>query len=363
MRALPCLHGHGYECLVGESQAFPLLDQFVRVRLINANSLDLQKFQFDYDLSFSVLFFNGDGTLYGRFGSWEHQRNPQDKTTSSFESSLRGALDVHRGYPNNRTLLSAKQGKPVKYRTPLDMPGLKGKFRDELNWVEKWSRAVSIAIKSETPSPRAKGPGADFPSESCLSIPFVRDHRDGFGTCLSLRIKKLAGDSPVRKAGLREGDFLLGAEGQSLISAADLSWVLHHFSDAGGKLELFARRDSRTAVVQVDLGPSWRLKSDISEEWEPGRCGRWPLVESSSSIFLIPNGLLRGDKLALKAEHVGQYNKHAAAKRAGWKKGDALVGVAGHGSRLSESELIGLILQKHSPGRNCRHKFSGGARK
>ena len=109
MRALPCLHGHGYECLVVESQVSPLLDQFVRVRLIKANSLDLQKFQFDYDLSFSVLFFNGDATLYGRFGSWEHQRNPQDKANASFESSLPGALDVHRGYANNCTLLSAKQ--------------------------------------------------------------------------------------------------------------------------------------------------------------------------------------------------------------------------------------------------------------
>jgi hypothetical protein len=39
------------------------------VRVINANSLDLAKFQFDYDLSFSTIFFNADGTVYGRFGS------------------------------------------------------------------------------------------------------------------------------------------------------------------------------------------------------------------------------------------------------------------------------------------------------
>ncbi|MDC0158022.1 peptidase, partial [Verrucomicrobia bacterium] len=69
---------------------------------------------------------------------------------------------------------------------------------------------------------------------------------------------------------------------------------------------------------------------------------------------------LTGDKLALKAEHVGQYNKHAAAKRAGWKKGDVLIGVERLRSRLSESELIGLILQKHSPGKKIRAQILRG---
>jgi S1-C subfamily serine protease len=69
---------------------------------------------------------------------------------------------------------------------------------------------------------------------------------------------------------------------------------------------------------------------------------------------------LTGDKLALKAEHVGQYNKHAAAKRAGWRKGDVLVGVEGLSSRLSESELIGLILQKHAPGKKLPARILRG---
>ncbi len=368
LRCVPCLACMGMDTsvLLENSRLSPLLDQFVRVRLINANSLDLQKFQFDYDLSFSVLFFNGDGTLYGRFGSWEHQRNPQDKTTSSFESALRGALDVHRGYPNNRDLLSAKQGKPVKYRTPLDMPGLKGKFRDELNWSgEVVKSCVHCHQIGDSLRLEQRDQGRTFP----LSLVYPYPPSETIGMNLEpvypLRIKNLSGDSPVRKAGLREGDFLLGAEGQSLISAADLSWVLHHFSDAGGKLELFARRGSRTAVVQVDLGPTWRLKSDISR-----RVGTWPMramafggikfIDLSDSQRSALG--LRGDKLALKAEHVGQYNKHAAAKRAGWKKGDVLVGVGGLESRLSESELIGLILQKHSPGKKLPAQILRGSK-
>ena len=46
-----------------------LMDQFVCVRLVQANRLDLTKFQFDYDLTFSVFFMNPDGTIYGRYGT------------------------------------------------------------------------------------------------------------------------------------------------------------------------------------------------------------------------------------------------------------------------------------------------------
>lgn len=71
LRCVPCLSCMGLDSAVlmqGDELA-PLLDQFVCVRVINANALDLTKFQFDFDLSFSTLFFNGDGTVYGRYGS------------------------------------------------------------------------------------------------------------------------------------------------------------------------------------------------------------------------------------------------------------------------------------------------------
>src|SRR5678815_2094315 len=75
LRCVPCMSCMGIDAgVLTEPELAPLLDKFVRVRVINANALDLSRFQFDYDLSFSTLFFNGDGTVYGRFGSWTHQK-------------------------------------------------------------------------------------------------------------------------------------------------------------------------------------------------------------------------------------------------------------------------------------------------
>src|ERR1043165_6663430 len=106
LRCVPCMACMGIDAgVLTEPELQPLLDKFVRVRVINANALDLSLFQFDYDLSFSTMFFNGDGTVYGRYGSWTHQKNSQDKTTAGFKKALEAALRIHNGYPANKSSL------------------------------------------------------------------------------------------------------------------------------------------------------------------------------------------------------------------------------------------------------------------
>jgi serine protease Do len=93
LRCVPCMACMGMDQgILSDASLAPLLDQFVCVRVINANTLDLEVFQIDYDLSFSTVFFNGDGTIYGRFGSWQHQKNPEDADLSAFKHSLTATL-------------------------------------------------------------------------------------------------------------------------------------------------------------------------------------------------------------------------------------------------------------------------------
>src|SRR3954468_23201661 len=107
LRCVPCLACAGIDASVlTEPDLQPLLDQFVCVRVINANALDLSLFQFDYDLSFSTIIFNADHTIYGRFGSWQHQRDAMDDSTAGYKSALEAALAIHRGYPANKDSLA-----------------------------------------------------------------------------------------------------------------------------------------------------------------------------------------------------------------------------------------------------------------
>ena len=129
LRCVPCLSCVGLDAeVLKEPSLGPLLDQFVCVRLINANAIDLARFQFDYDLSFSTLFFNADGTVYGRYGSWVHQADPDAKETIGYRRALEGALAIHRGYPQNGVTLAGKQGAPTPFRTPVEIPALAEKY-------------------------------------------------------------------------------------------------------------------------------------------------------------------------------------------------------------------------------------------
>ncbi|MFN9988307.1 MAG: thioredoxin family protein, partial [Pirellula sp.] len=59
LRCVPCKACTGLdESVLRAKELQPQLDHFVCVRLINANAIDLSKFQFDYDLSFSTLVFH-----------------------------------------------------------------------------------------------------------------------------------------------------------------------------------------------------------------------------------------------------------------------------------------------------------------
>jgi len=136
LRCVPCLGclGIDTEVLMENRDLAPLMDQFVRVRVINANSLDLSLFQFDFDLSFSVLFFDGEGNIYGRFGSWEHQEDSQNRATAGLRLALERVLQLHEHRETRLASLAGKKGDPMPWPTPVDMPAFQGKYRPELDW-------------------------------------------------------------------------------------------------------------------------------------------------------------------------------------------------------------------------------------
>ena len=55
-------------------------------------------------------------------------------------------------------------------------------------------------------------------------------------------------------------------------------------------------------------------------------------------------------ELALRAKHVGQYNEHAVAKRAGFLKDDIVLAIDGDRSPITESSLITKFMQTKRPG-------------
>lgn len=141
------------ELVESDPRVKPLLDQFVRVRIVGTNGLDLSLFQFDYDQSFAVFFLNADKTIYCRYGTRSHRTNwSDDVSIEGLGKAMEGVLELHKQFPSNRDLLKAKTGLKPLFPTPNNSRCLKTSIHPELNTRVKLFKAAFIAIKLEMQS-------------------------------------------------------------------------------------------------------------------------------------------------------------------------------------------------------------------
>ena len=63
---------------------------------------------------------------------------------------------------------------------------------------------------------------------------------------------------------------------------------------------------------------------------------------------------LKKDEMALLIKHIGEYGPHAAAKNAGFRKDDIIVSIDGKTTRLSESAMLGYLIQNKKPGEKVK---------
>lgn len=354
VRCVPCMSCAGIDASVlQEPELVPLLDQFVCVRVINANALDLSRFQFDYDLSFSAIMFNGDGTVYGRYGSWLHQKDPLNKTTASFKKALTAAVAIHQGYPGNKAALSGKQGGPTPYQTPVDFPTLAAKYQSKLDWNGKVvASCVHCHMVGDAFRAYYRSQKQPVPVEWIYPQPSIETLGITLSTDDIAKVEAVAADSPAAKAGVQAGDSFLSLNQQPLVSIADVSWILHR-SPESGELPAMIQRSGKTTAITLELPAGWRLKSDIGK-----RVGTWPMRAMAFGGMKIDDigdaereslGLSK-DQMAMRIFHVGQYGEHAAAKKAGFQKDDILVELGDLKQRITESAIIGHLLQEHLPG-------------
>lgn len=359
LRCVPCLACMGIDAqvLLEEKELARLLDQFVCVRLINANALDLSIFQFDYDLSFTTMFFNGDRTIYGRYGSWKHQKNSQDTATAGFMKAMQAALEIHRGYPANKPALSTKQGAAMPFKAPTEIPMLAEKYKPQLDWEGKvvgscvhchmigaayqsWYRQKRQAMPEEWlhPWPEPETVGLELSSDEIA------------------RVVAVAEGSAASAAGLKAGDDITSINGEPLVSIADVSWALHR-APASASLAVAVKRQGEAKNLTLALPDGWRRKSEVAR-----RAAIWPMrgmalgglrIEDLSDDERAKRSLSK-DGLALLVTNVGQYGMHAAAKRAGFQKDDIVVELDGIRERRNEAGLLDHLLTKRFPGEKVR---------
>jgi len=362
LRCIPC-----EECvkldddLVDQDPAIQqLLQKFVCVRQVSTNGLDLATFQYDTDQSFAVFMLNADGTIYGRFGTRSHRTEWfGDVSLTGMAKALQGALELHADYPNNKESLAGKHGPKPLYPSPEKFPSLKDKYTDSLNYSGNVVRSC-IHCHQIGDARRDYYRSRNTPMPQRLIFPYP--HPKSVGLILDPKekatITKIVPDSPADRSGFRSGDEILTLDNQPLLSMADVQWVLEQAPPAGGNVSAVVLRDGKRVNLTLELAAGWRRADDIS--WRVSSWGYRRMATGGMLLAALPAeerqeaGLTNPKQMALKVEHLGQYGAHAAAKKAGFKKGDVLVEFDGRTNLLREADLFERGLTKLKPGDKVR---------
>lgn len=331
-----------------------LMDQFICVRVPQANGMDLSRFQFDYDMSLAVFFLHADGTILGRYATRTGRDNEdQDMNIAGFARAMEKTLELYKNYDKIKPSLAGKQSLPVKVATPEQFPTLKPKFTDKLDYdgaVAKSCIHCHNIREAERSYARANGQ----PLDEQLLYPYPAPNVVGliFDPVECATLKAVLPGSDARTAGLKAKDKLLSINNQPLVSIADVQWVLHQARNSD-TLQVRYERDGKTEEAKLVLQPDWRKASEIS--W---RATTWDLRRQAFGGMLLENlsaeerekRNLPLDQMALLVKHVGQFGEHARAKQAGFLKDDVIVDWSGQNDKKSETELIAWILNEQKPG-------------
>ncbi len=329
------------------------MEQFVRVRMVQGNGMDLSLFQFDYDLTFAAFFMNADKTIYGRFGTRaEFENAAKDISIEGFKQALEAALTLHEEYPENKAVLAAKTGPEPEKKTPEAFPALLryastldfnsrinqqcihchqiGEAQRELHWYDR------KPIPDEILYP--------FPMPDVLGLHFSPKHR--------AKISKIESGSSAEKDGFRRADEILTLDGQPIISIADVQWVLHRSSE-NTTLPATVDRHGKKINLTLTLNPGWRKGSDIS--WRT-TTGELRLVALGGMVLQDLSDAERQRKgigeenMALSVERVSRGGRRSSgqtnAQEAGIRRGDIIVAYGDSTDRLTESGIIAYVLQE-----------------
>ena len=305
------------------------------------NGVDLQRFQFDYDLTWAALFLHHDGTVLGRYGSSSADGPMSTNSLAGLQRTMGLALDAYRSLPTRRAEFALKVGPKPDYSQPEKIPskmigramqreGTKGCIHCHM--VHDGLNEVAASKPSYDPKAIYKYP---FPENVGFSVEKIEQ----------TKIASVRPGSPAYDAGLRAGDVIDKIDGQPILSLADIQFVLH-FKPESAKLKIDSRRGGETHARTLQLSPGWRA-NDFSWRgslWAmPPAPGLWAqeLDADERKRRDIPDG-----KLAIKVRGLFK-----PAVRKALKKNDIIVSYDGRTDEVTGAQFhMYLRLNKYKPG-------------
>lgn len=327
----------------------PLYERYVCLRITNMRGVNLELFQFDYDLTFSALLMNADGTVYHRFGGRDERGPEQWLTLGSLETLLRHTLEDDREY---RATL-ARDAEPLREPIAQTSPARAELVLERVPSFKKRDKGECIHCHSIQPALYEEALAAGSWTESRRwryssprRIGFDLDRED------QARLIEVMAGSSAWRAGLRVGDRLHRLAGVEVMSATDVMFQLDRFPAAGGELLAEVEREGQGLRLSLPLAADWKLGTPLEFAWRPFKWGFTPAPGFGGRRLereqLVERGLIDAGQegelpFALRVTYLvtwGENQRYGrAAAAAGLREGDLLTAVAGKRDFVSGDHL------------------------
>ena len=189
---------------------------FVCVRITRMNGVDIGRFEFDFDCTWSGFFIDPDLNVYSRYGGRD-EGEPEDRlSTDSLLNTMNEVLQVHKArLAGKKSSIPDLQPSPPKKQTPEDIPLLKKAHQgcvhchqvreyQFLQWglVKEFDRSKLFA----------------WPLPENVGIEIDRGHGH--------RVKHIRPDSMAERAKIKTGDVIRAVSGIPIRSELDFRWAI-----------------------------------------------------------------------------------------------------------------------------------------
>jgi len=324
-----------------------VLEKFICVRIVHGWGLDLSLFQFDTDMTLAVFFMNADRTIYGRYGT----KFARDTSLEGLLYTAGAALEVHKGFPQNKPQVAAKTGPAPRWKTPEIMPTLK--TRHEAGDVSSYGCIHCHTVHEGELTSRWLS-GESIPDRLIWKYPLPNVVGLGLEAKDGRTVRTVGNNSAAQAAGIKPGDRVLNVAGQQILSVADVSWALQQAPD-DGMLELEIERGAARERVTLALKNGWRRRISVA------RNNTTSMLQKTVSGFFC-NVLSSGDKqklglpetaLGLRVTYLPaakEKDPNMNAVNAGIKVNDLIVEVDGQRVAMNADDWLAYLLQKKKPG-------------
>jgi predicted metalloprotease with PDZ domain len=269
--------------------------------------VNLNVFDFDYDLTWAAFLMNADEKVYGRFGGRDAESPDKYLTLKGLKHAMRAALEAHRRESQvkppavDQTVWTVEQypaAKRLKPNACIHCHQVYDFRRESLQAEGQW-RLDNVWV---------------YPLPDNLGLTLDKEQGD--------RVASVMTGSSAAKTGLQAGDTLASLNNRPVASFADAQYALDK-APARGTIPVTWKRGDRTMTGTLDLADGWR-KTDIS--W---RSSMWGL-EPRASVYGQDLTAEEKKGLGLSAKRLAfRQGKFVPipARNAGIREGDIILGI------------------------------------